>query len=223
MLKLAMEACSPKALGVILAEASTPFSQDVLDAALLVAARLGPDKYSENAMSGSEASSCVRLLGAAGAHVNSRCLNRAADHGSSEAFAALVQLAVDQGFNVDHVDKKKRTALFVAAMSEGENPDVARILAAAGADMNHRDRYGWIALHGAACKGNWEIFHAMVELGANPDALEARGMDPLECAKEQGLADTEVLHHKARILAWRERSALSASTHRVSPMKSKTL
>jgi ankyrin repeat protein len=151
------------------------------------------------------------MLCAAGAKVGPTSLHEGARYGCVLAFEALVEAAVAQQFNIDTVDPENRTALFSAAMATADNPEIARCLARAGANLNHSDDYGWIALHGAAYKDNWETFHAMAELGANVQATEEEGLDPFEYANSQhGLSDAEISGHKARILSHHERNTLLA-------------
>lgn len=52
--------------------------------------------------------------------------------------------------------------------------DMVRLLLAAGADVNHGNRYGWTALHQAGYSNNRDLAELLLAAGARPD-LSARG------------------------------------------------
>ncbi|OVA16021.1 Chromo domain/shadow [Macleaya cordata] len=90
---------------------------------------------------------------------------------------------IDGGRDVDAVDEDGRTALlFVAGL--GSVPCV-RLLASAGANINHRDiRGGLSALHMAAGYVRPDVAKLLIELGADPEVEDERGRTPLDLAKE---------------------------------------
>ncbi|XP_059647418.1 signal recognition particle 43 kDa protein, chloroplastic [Cornus florida] len=99
--------------------------------------------------------------------------------------AALKQLidSVDDDRDVDAVDSDGRTALlFVAGL--GSEPCV-RLLAEAGADVNHRDSSGGLtALHMAAGYVKPGVAKVLIEYGADPEVEDERGRTPLDLARE---------------------------------------
>ncbi|KAL6963640.1 hypothetical protein U1Q18_034647 [Sarracenia purpurea var. burkii] len=87
------------------------------------------------------------------------------------------------GRDIDAVDEDGRTALlFVAGL--GSEPCV-RILAEAGANINHRENSGGLtALHMAAGYVKPGVAKALIELGADPEVEDDRGRTPLDLARE---------------------------------------
>lgn len=68
-------------------------------------------------------------------------------------------------------------------------PDLVRILLAAGADADPRDRAGRTPLHGAAARGD-EALTVLLEAGANPRHADGRGWTPLHGAVAASEHDT---------------------------------
>ncbi|KAK7312194.1 hypothetical protein VNO77_35878 [Canavalia gladiata] len=98
--------------------------------------------------------------------------------------SALKQLIeADDGRDVDAVDSDRRTALlFVAGL--GSEPCV-RMLAEAGANLDHRDNSGGLAaLHMAAGYVRPGVAKLLLDLGADPEVVDDRGRTPLDLAKE---------------------------------------
>lgn len=103
--------------------------------------------------------------------------------------SALRQLISDDeaeefvGRDVDAIDGDGRTALlFVSGL--GSEPCV-RLLAAAGADLDHRDKSGGLtALHMAAGYVNPDVVRTLIELGADPEVEDDRRRTPLDLARE---------------------------------------
>lgn len=97
---------------------------------------------------------------------------------------ALKQLIeADDGRDVDTVDPDGRTALlFVSGL--GSEPCV-KLLAEAGADLDHRDNSGGLAaLHMAAGYARPGVAKLLLELGADPEAEDDRRRTPLDLARE---------------------------------------
>ncbi|XP_027355108.1 signal recognition particle 43 kDa protein, chloroplastic [Abrus precatorius] len=98
--------------------------------------------------------------------------------------SALKQLIdSSDGRDVDAVDSDGRTALlFVAGL--GSEPCV-RLLAEAGANLDHRDNSGGLAaLHMAAGYVRPGVAKLLLELGADPEVVDDRGRTALDLAKE---------------------------------------
>ncbi|XP_043713158.1 signal recognition particle 43 kDa protein, chloroplastic [Telopea speciosissima] len=90
---------------------------------------------------------------------------------------------LSDGRDIDAVDSDGRTALlFVAGLgSEG----CVRLLAQAGANLNHRENSGGLtALHMAAGYVKPGVAQALLELGADPEVEDERGRTPLDLARE---------------------------------------
>lgn len=98
--------------------------------------------------------------------------------------AALKDLVErNDGRDVNAVDEDGRTALMFGA-GLGSEPCV-RILAEAGADLDHRDSNGGLtALHMAAGYVRPGIVKELAELGADPEAEDDKGRTPLDLARE---------------------------------------
>ncbi|KAK6253911.1 hypothetical protein QUC31_015631 [Theobroma cacao] len=98
---------------------------------------------------------------------------------------ALAELlaAEEDWRDVDAVDPDGRTALlFVSGL--GSEPCV-KILAEAGADIDHRDNAGGLtALHMAAGYVKPGVAKLLLDLGADPELEDDRGLTPLALAKE---------------------------------------
>lgn len=105
----------------------------------------------------------------------------AAKKADEAALRGLVE--ADDGRDIDAVDGDGRTALlFVSGL--GSEPCV-RLLAEAGADLNHRDNSsGLTALHMAAGYVKPGVVKLLVELGADTEAEDDRRRTPLDLAKE---------------------------------------
>ncbi|XP_047308340.1 signal recognition particle 43 kDa protein, chloroplastic [Impatiens glandulifera] len=87
------------------------------------------------------------------------------------------------GRDVDAVDSDGRTALiFVAGLG---SESCVRLLAEAGADVNHRDNSGGLtALHMAAGYVRPGVAKVLIQFGANSEVEDESGRTPLELAKE---------------------------------------
>ena len=65
-------------------------------------------------------------------------------------------------------------------------PDIARVLIAAGADVNAAQRSGATPLQETAFSGNLELARLLLEHGANPAAVDEQGRTALDIARERG-------------------------------------
>ncbi|KAL9687344.1 hypothetical protein QQ045_031744 [Rhodiola kirilowii] len=99
-----------------------------------------------------------------------------------EALARLLS-SPDDNRDVDAIDEAGRSALhFVTGL--GSEPAV-KLLAEAGADLDHKDATGGLAaLHMAAGYVKPEIAKLLIDFGADPEVADERGRTPLDLAKE---------------------------------------
>lgn len=106
----------------------------------------------------------------------------AAKNADESALSQLIA-AEDDSRDVDAVDGDGRTALiFVSGLGSEQ---CVRVLAEAGADLNHRDNGGGLtALHMAAGYVRPGVVKLLVELGADPEVEDERGRKPLDLARE---------------------------------------
>jgi ankyrin repeat protein len=91
-----------------------------------------------------------------------------------------VTQAIEQGEDVDALDREGRTALFYAT-SEGE-PTIAAELIRHGANVNAQDKRLQTALHFAASAFQPEIAELLLKSGASVDAPDVNGNTPLSNA-----------------------------------------
>ncbi|MFO7565880.1 MAG: ankyrin repeat domain-containing protein [Enhygromyxa sp.] len=101
--------------------------------------------------------------------------------GTLAAVRAYVALGVDIE---SHADISKETPLIRAA--EGDQPEVVRILAAAGVDLQGRDRGGDTAVMTAVNWNNPAVLRALIEVGADLDAPDNYDNLPLVKALAKG-------------------------------------
>lgn len=105
----------------------------------------------------------------------------AAKKADETALKELIE--ADDGRDVDAVDNDGRTALlFVSGLG---SEACVKVLAEAGADLNHRDNSGGLtALHIAAGYVKPGVVKLLLELGADADVEDDRGLTPLALAKQ---------------------------------------
>lgn len=96
---------------------------------------------------------------------------------------ALQRLAEEDMRDVDAVDSDGRTALiFVSGLGSEQ---CVKLLAEAGANLDHRDNSGGLtALHMAAGYVKPGVVKVLLELGAEPEVEDEKGRTPLDLAKE---------------------------------------
>lgn len=106
----------------------------------------------------------------------------AAKKADASALKNLLSSA-DAERDADAVDQDGRTALhFVSGLGSEQ---CVKILAEAGADLNHRENSaGLTALHMAAGYIRPAVVEELIQLGADPEPEDFRGRKPLDLAKE---------------------------------------
>ena len=138
----------------------------------------------------------VRLLLSFGAEVNARNfegghtpLYFAANHVDLSSPAdgrAVAEALIRQGAEVNvHSGPIRGTPLHTAARRD--NVVVASVLLSAGADIEARDIKGETPLRRALNCRQGGMIRLLLEHGANPDALDKRGVTPRQVAKKRGL------------------------------------
>ena len=101
---------------------------------------------------------------------------------------ASVRLLLAHGARIDAVSKAGTQAIHDAAL--GDSADVIRELASHGANINARTRdEAQTPLHVAAAMGKMKAVEALVGLGADLAAKDARGRTPLDVADRAGMTD----------------------------------
>lgn len=130
---------------------------------------------------------CVRLLLANNAKFDPQSdndhipLNLACQHESMEVVTLLLEknaklLADAEGLYPQHL---------VARSSQ--KPDLLLLLRQHGADLNQRDKlYQWTPLFHAASEGRVECLRALLESGADPEALDEKGLTAMYYATWEG-------------------------------------
>ena len=152
---------------------------------------------------------CVRLLIANNARIDPQSdtdhipLNLACQHESIEVTTLLLErnarlLADTEGLFPQHL---------VARSSQ--RPDLLLLLRQHGADLNQRDKlYQWTPLFHAASEGRVECLRTLLESGADPKALDEKGLTAMYYATWEG-------HLECMDLLWQR-----TSEHRAEPRSS---
>lgn len=93
--------------------------------------------------------------------------------------AETLSYLLSHGCPSDVEDIAGLTALSHSTMHKASSPiDLARILLAAGADVNHRDRYGQVPIMNAFMTENLPSIELLMEFGADLDIGDADGVIP---------------------------------------------
>jgi uncharacterized protein len=112
-------------------------------------------------------------------------LHFAAFFGKAEVARALLEAGAAVGVyseNDLHVQPLHSAA-------SGRHHEVCRLLIAAGADVNAKQRHGYTPLHSAAQSGDAELVELFLSAGADPGSLRDSGESPAETAEAAGHVD----------------------------------
>ena len=120
-------------------------------------------------------------------------LHEAVEGGHPSVVAALLAAGAD----VHARDKEDGPT----PLHRARNPEIVALLLEAGADIGARAHFRWpfdfpdmTPLHAAARWGNAAVFLALLEAGADPEALDAEGKTPMDQAREnKALQELEVV------------------------------
>lgn len=105
-----------------------------------------------------------------------------------QGYADKVRLFLDRNVDVTPAFRGS-TALHFTARSTHDSPEIARMLIAAGADINARRANGSTPLNDAAIKGKMATIQVLLAAKANPDLADENGWAPLFSAVQQGNAE----------------------------------
>ncbi|HEX3644784.1 MAG TPA: ankyrin repeat domain-containing protein, partial [Vicinamibacterales bacterium] len=95
------------------------------------------------------------------------------------------RLLLDRGAKVNVASKQGRTALFVAAMSDGSAP-IVRMLIAKGADVRAKDAFQNTVLTAAAYGNDLDTIRLVLDAGVDVNAAGVTGVTPLLGASYNG-------------------------------------
>jgi ankyrin repeat protein len=112
-------------------------------------------------------------------------LHFAAFFGKAEAARALLEA----GAGVDTYSMNDLSVQPLHSAASGRHHEVCRVLIAAGADVNARQRHGYTPLHAAAQHGDAELVELFLSAGADPTALLDNGQSAAETAEAAGHTD----------------------------------
>ncbi|MDT8441534.1 MAG: ankyrin repeat domain-containing protein [Desulfuromonadales bacterium] len=107
-------------------------------------------------------------------------LHLAANLGDRPGVAA----ALRQGTSVDAPEAKKQSTALMFAAERGF-ADIVETLVAKGADVNHRNAFGFSPLHAAVSGDHLAVAQYLVDHGANVNGAETPGRTPLYLAAER--------------------------------------
>ena len=106
---------------------------------------------------------------------------------------AIIRLLIERGAPVDVVDARGDTALTLAALHGLDSPALIKILADAGANLNHRNKAGETALFSHALGGRVASLQALLDAGAQLEIDDAAGTSIASAFMQGGEAVTSLL------------------------------
>jgi len=107
---------------------------------------------------------------------------------SQRGYIDIVNLLLEEGADVNEQMHNKVTALMLAT-ADSHNPELARVLLQAGAEVNHQDIYGYTPLIYTSALGYIEMVKVLLEEGANVNAKNRDRMSALMFASDKGHED----------------------------------
>ena len=112
-------------------------------------------------------------------------LHFAAFFGKPAAARTLIEAGADVGAYSDN----ELSVQPLHSAAAGRHHEVCRLLIAAGADLNARQRHGFTPLHAAAQHGDVELVELFLSAGADATARTDPGLTPAETAEAAGHVD----------------------------------
>jgi ankyrin repeat protein len=109
-------------------------------------------------------------------------LHLASFFGGVEAARLLLQRAAPP----NAVSRNAMQVMPLHSAAAGGHDEVARLLVAAGADVNARQLHGYTPLHAAAQNGDTELTEMLLAAGADPSARTEAGQTPADLAIASG-------------------------------------
>jgi uncharacterized protein len=100
-----------------------------------------------------------------------------------------IDFLLEQGADVSLVARHPFGITALHAALAGPDPDIARPLIEAGADVNARQQGGFTPLHTAAQNGSFDLARLLLERGAHADAVADDGKTPLDLARDDAMRD----------------------------------
>jgi uncharacterized protein len=97
-----------------------------------------------------------------------------------------VELLLARGGEVSTQARHQFHVAPLHAALAGPDHEIARVLVAAGADVNARQQGRVTPLHAAAQNGEIELIRLLLEHGADPRAADDKGRTAVDFAREQG-------------------------------------
>jgi ankyrin repeat protein len=112
---------------------------------------------------------------------------------------AATELLLARGAEVNTPARHRFHVAAIHAALAGPEPSIARLLVAAGADVNARQQDGFTPLHETAHSGNLELTRYLLAHEADPGARNDQGRTPAEVARERGHSEVaQMLEAAAR-------------------------
>ena len=102
---------------------------------------------------------------------------------------AAVELLLERGADVSLVARHAFGITALHAALAGPDPDLARPLIEAGADVNARQQGGFTPLHTAAQNGSLDLARLLLKRGARADAAAEDGRTPREVARDEAMRE----------------------------------
>jgi ankyrin repeat protein len=103
--------------------------------------------------------------------------------------AAIAKALIDAGADPGAVSANEMHVQPLHSAAAGRHIEVCRLLIAAGADVNAKQRHGFTPLHAAAQHGDDELVELLLSAGADPTIAKDDGGTPADTAEAEGHAD----------------------------------